>query len=189
VKKSKLINTGLPKTFTKYIIGYTKFPWKRVKAFLNFFTKTFLFFKLWFIKQDSVKIIDYRLPANLKPFNYDIKIKPYIGPFETYGNKSFTFDGQVNISFTCLNQTDGIFLHSKDLTILETKLFANDAKELSLNQNLKYDEIREFLSIEMSSQCEKNANYTLHIKYIGLISDSLAGFYRSSYTNSNKTLK
>jgi hypothetical protein len=158
-------------------------------TFLNFFTKMCLFFKFYLTKQDSVQIIDYRLPANLKPFSYDIKIKPYIGPFETYGNKSFTFDGQVNISFTCLNETKEIVMHSKDLTILETKLFANDTKELSINKNLKYDEIREFLSIEMSSHCEKNANYTLHIKYIGLISDSLAGFYRSSYTNSNKTLK
>lgn len=126
----------------------------------------------------------------MKPFDYEIKIKPYIGPFEIYGNKSFTFDGQVNISFTCLNQTDQIVIHSKDLTILETKLFVKNATtEISLNKNLKYDEVREFLTIEMKSQCEMNVNYTLHVKYIGLISDSLAGFYRSSYINSNRTLK
>ena len=129
------------------------------------------------------------MPTNLKPFDYQIKIKPYIGTFEAYGNKSFTFDGQVNITFTCLNQTDQIVIHSKDLTILETKLFSNLTTEISINSNLKYDEVREFLTIEMKSQCEKDENYTLHIKYIGLISDSLAGFYRSSYTNSNKTLK
>ena len=137
-----------------------------------------------------MKNINYRLPTNLKPFQYEIKIKPYLGTFEFYGNKSFTFDGHVNISFTCLNLTDKIVIHTKDLTILETKLFTNKTKEILINKNLKYDEIREFLTIEMNTQCEKNANYTLQISYIGLISDSLAGFYRSSYiANSNKSLK
>ena len=125
----------------------------------------------------------------MKPYFYEIKIKPYIGTFESYGNKSFTFDGQVNISFVCLNQTDKIVIHSKDLTIIETKLFKNNTNEVFISKNLKYDEVREFLTIEMNAKCERNVNYTLHMTYIGIISDSLAGFYRSSYTNSNKTLK
>ena len=125
----------------------------------------------------------------MKPYFQRIQIKPYIGTFEAYGLKSFTFDGITNISFICLNRTDKIVIHSKDLAILETRLFDQHGDEMSINKNLKYDEVREFLTIEMNSPCEQNTNYTLNIEYIGLVSDSLAGFYRSSYLDSNKTLK
>jgi hypothetical protein len=137
--------------------------------------------------------INYRLPTNLKPTLYELTIKPYIG--ENYNDKSFTFEGYVNISFICLNQTNKIILHAKDLFIRSTKLYEiNNSyfsgisyNEILIDNNLYYDDIREFIIINLNKDCVNGNNYVISINYTGVISNSLAGFYRSSYLDSNKT--
>jgi hypothetical protein len=136
--------------------------------------------------------INYRLPSDLKPILYEITIKPYVG--EYYNEKSFTFEGYINISFICLNETNKIILHAKNLFILSTKLFEiNNSyfngisyNEIFINDDIFYDDIREFAIITLNKDCVKGNNYILSINYTGIISDSLAGFYRSSYLDSNK---
>lgn len=156
---------------------FVEFLWKWCECFL------YIFFIL-------VKLINYRLPTDLKPYFYDIKIKPYIGTEEIYGNRSFTFDGWVNVSFTCLNQTKKIVLHIKDIEIKDILLYVRSyygMNEIGVEKSFKYDEELEFLTINMNTECAVYTNYTLHIAYIGQISDSLAGFYRSSYVDANGT--
>jgi aminopeptidase N len=112
-------------------------------------------------------------------------IKPYIGPSQVYGDKAFTFEGASNISFVCLNQTNKIVLHIKDLQIKSAKLYKADfsQRQLGVEENFGYDEEREFLIINLKNKCEQNNNYKVEIHYQGPIAETLYGFYRSSYTD------
>jgi hypothetical protein len=145
------------------------------------------FIMIYFGKFRIVEI-NYRLPTNLKPFEYEIYLKPYIGEAQLYGNRSFTFDGQVRIFYTCLEPTSKIVLHELDLQIKRVVHGSQrQSQEIPMSQ-IEHDATREFLIINLRSNCQTNANYTLKIDYIGYLSTSLAGFYRSSYLDKNKTL-
>lgn len=136
----------------------------------------------------NIEIINYRLPINLKPFEYEIYLKPYIGTTEIYGNRSFTFDGQVKIYYTCIQPTSQIVLHEKDLIISRVVLSYQRQDEVIARSQFEHDLEREFLVINLKSNCVRNGNYILHIEYIGFLSNRLAaGFYTSSYLDKNKT--
>ncbi len=134
------------------------------------------------------------MPTDIKPYFYELKLKPYIGTNELYGNKSFSFEGHVNISLICINQTDQIILHQKELNILNVTIsqiypYLTKSSNSSINVvSLSYDNKREFLIVQLENVCVKNYKYKMQISYTGNITDSLAGFYRSSYFDSNGTV-
>jgi len=125
------------------------------------------------------------LPKSLNPFLYELQIQPFIGDANLYGNKSFTFTGQVLIHFTCLESTNKIVLHSKDLTISNYSLNTEDIALTSYDVEKQTD----FLTFYANDSLEKDLNYTLKIEFNGIILNKLYGFYRSSYLNrgENKT--
>ncbi len=57
-----------------------------------------------------------RLPQNIEPLHYDLKITPIIHlPLDD--SLQFTAPGEVTIRIKCLNVTDRITLHSNDIDI------------------------------------------------------------------------
>lgn len=147
--------------------------------------------KIWFSKNHNYSKptteINFRLPNNIKPFFYDITLKVNMESPSLINHKPFNFDGLVKINFTCLEPTKKITLHQKDLNI---KLF-----NLTQNQNLittqekiEYDLKRDFMSVLMDQPCIKNSNYTLQVSYSANLSESLTGFYLSSYVDQNKEI-
>lgn len=129
------------------------------------------------------------MPTNLKPLEYNIVLKPYIGTTELYGNRSFTFDGQVSIVYKCVEPTNRIVLHELNIVINKVKVGAarERLQDVAMSR-LEHDSIREFLIINLDNECVRNVQYTIYIEYMGYLSDSLAGFYRSSYLDQNKTV-
>jgi hypothetical protein len=130
------------------------------------------------------------LPKNLKPYLYEIQLQPFIGPYEEYGSKSFSFDGKTTIHFTCLFATDKIIFHAVKLEINDYILTSSDDTQNNsiLAGNIEYDTIREFAIINLNENCTDQANYSLTLNYSGIISENLIGFYRSSYVDKfNKT--
>ena len=122
----------------------------------------------------------YRLPTNLKPYSYELEIKPYIGNFEMYQNKSFTFTGIVKIYFSCIEQTNEIVLHSKGLNITSVRLSIN-RNNVETTGEFAINTENDFLTIYTRSMLQINTNYSIMIEFNGLILDKLYGFYRSSY--------
>lgn len=133
--------------------------------------------------------IDYRLPTNLKPIEYNVMLTPYIGTPERYGNRSFTFDGQVSILYKCVEPTNRIVLHELDIVVHKIRLGAarQRSQEVPMSR-VEHDAKREFLIINLDSPCVRNTQYTLSVEYMGHLNDILAGFYRSSYLDENKTV-
>ena len=123
----------------------------------------------------------YRLPTYLKPYLYELEIQPYVGNNVTYKEKAFTFTGTVIIHFTCIEETDKIVLHSKELDIKNYSLASNNP-EISL-ENFDIDPETDFFTLYANDTFQKNSNYSVKIQFSGVILDKLYGFYRSSYTN------
>lgn len=124
-----------------------------------------------------------RLPRAVLPIHYDVRLLPILE------NGNFSIIGRVSIDVKCKEETDRIVLHSADIVV--------DAKSVNLiqhgkvDQNVAVDSIRyntelEFLTVQLGQKggklkLVKGLNYTLSMDFVANLTDSLKGFYRSSY--------
>lgn len=128
------------------------------------------------------------MPLDLKPTLYDFKIKPYIGRNEAWAaDKDFTFEGSIDMHFTCDNPTNKIIFHAAEMTIIESSLTIRSTTDttISVGKSYEYDKRREFVTVTMNKQCTKGATYILSMDYDGKVLGTLYGFYRSSYIDEN----
>lgn len=124
------------------------------------------------------EVIYYRLPTNVRPSKYDILLTPYFD-----GENKFKFDGNVDITISVLENVKNITLHAKDLFITKLSLKGVEIKEVD-DINYKLDEETNFLIIQRKeNKTIEKGDYTLTIKYIGILNNEMRGFYRSSYIN------
>jgi len=124
---------------------------------------------------------DYRLPLNLKPQLYHVQLRPYIGPPETYGNKSFSTEGTVVIHFSCEIPTNKIYLHARELEIHVTSLKINDTGLGVVD--LEFDVRRDFVIVNLNGMCQTGHHYALSLAFTGIVSHTF-GLYRSAYKDS-----
>uniref|UniRef100_A0A0A1XS95 Aminopeptidase n=1 Tax=Zeugodacus cucurbitae TaxID=28588 RepID=A0A0A1XS95_ZEUCU len=131
---------------------------------------------------------DYRLPLEITPSHYNLKLTPYLQ--ESDGNKRFTFDGEVTIQINSTITTKTLVLHSKNLKYKTKELWAEDAPNAKIDLgegtlNAVTDKIQYNLSVELVAR----KTYFLHFVYNGTMDDDMHGFYRSSYVDSNNNTK
>lgn len=78
-------------------------------------------------------------------------------------------------------------MHAKNLRIVKSSIYFmvtdKEYPKIELDQNYVVDEKRDFITIPLSRDCVRDANYTLHMAFYGDIQDSLKGFYRGVYIN------
>lgn len=121
--------------------------------------------------------INYRLPSNVKPSYYDIKISvPSI-----YADE-FTFEGVTSINITVLtNDTRAIILHAKDLVLEEssTNVIGNGKHIKPTNQTI--DNTTDFLILNFTKTALVAGEYVLNLRYTGQLNNESYGFYRSSF--------
>jgi len=140
------------------------------------------------------KVKDVRLPENLKPIYYKIELIPYVGQYEM---KNFTIDGKVWIDMQCLQSTSKITIHSKNITIDDSKVKVYEIGEAETpiaqdeenkiksfkTSNPVYDLQRDFYNVSLDGSLEEGKIYRMFIEFSALLDDSLGGFYRSKYTD------
>ncbi len=93
------------------------------------------------------------------------------------------------MTFTCVNATNKIIFHAKELEIKGADLdliSSNKDEKISFNRDIKYDEQREWFTIVTDKNLVEGLNYTLLVPYSGKIIDKLVGFYRGSYFENGK---
>ncbi|XP_074096420.1 suppressor of ER stress-induced death isoform X3 [Cotesia typhae] len=138
------------------------------------------------------KKIDVRLPKSVVPDTYEIKLMPFIWE----GN--FTFNGEVTIYVNVTKDTKNITLHATDMEInyQSTTLREYKYNPNSNNKNIgkwikifdqTNDTARQFHIIRSSETLKAGMQYVIKLKFVGYLNDYLQGFYRSSYTEGNKT--
>lgn len=185
---------------TGVAIREVKISTERIKANINWMNHNYQAIRDWLNKHSSAstsasssqqtknRITDYRLPLDLTPHYYEIRLKSFLDSDESlYPNRSFSYDGAVNISFTCERSTNKVVLHSKNLEIHgeSIQIFSDSDRDLTASQDWQRDEDRDFLMINLNKECIRDHNYTLHISFRGKILDALEGYYKSSYLDSD----
>lgn len=143
--------------------------------------------------------MDVRLPDTIEPIYYKLELIPYV---EKANN--FTLKGKVWIDVKCVKATEKITLHIKNITINEESVTVTSIQqaELPISQvehqdgesRIKveghaFDQDREFYNMSVARGLEQGKLYRIYIEYTGMLDDSLGGFYRSSYfdTDANET--
>lgn len=124
-----------------------------------------------------------RLPRNVIPENYTIFLMPHFYPQLTNETtQSFLFKGNSTVTLRCLNRTKSIFLHSKDLQIIDVTL-----RHLGRNRILKtskeVNDSTNFFEVRLveDDYLEENDTYSLFVKFSGNMLNDLSGFYTSQY--------
>lgn len=92
--------------------------------------------------------------------------------------------------------TKNITLHSHNLNISHSQVFKlpkpipNEVygreEEVEI-YGTSEDKERQFYILHFDHKLEKDAQYRVHIQYVGNINDNLQGFYRSSYKMGSQT--
>jgi hypothetical protein len=118
-----------------------------------------------------------RLPESVIPLTYELFMWPNL--------TLFRFDGNVTVLLDVKTATDFIIFHSKELTIQSckvTKVSAQNTLERTVRiiQTLEYVRNEQYY-LQLESQLLPGEKYQLLIEFNGTLTDSLAGFYRSSY--------
>ncbi|KAK5970416.1 Aminopeptidase N [Trichostrongylus colubriformis] len=127
-----------------------------------------------------------RLPTNIKPLIYNLTMKTYLPNYVKFpSNKSFTFDGQVDISMVVVEPTESIVLNARNITVIrkECEVFLEN-KKVDIKKVVEHESL-EKLEFVLQKKLKKDQKILLKVKYIGLITDDLAGLYRTKYTGAD----
>lgn len=115
-----------------------------------------------------------RLPATLRPRHYDLRLSVHM--------ENFSFSGEVNIEFECVNSTKLIVLHSDRLE-LDKVLVLSDSKKagaMRIQRRFHYQPKQVYV-IALHREMKPLRTYKINITFTAHIEHELLGFFRSSY--------
>lgn len=114
---------------------------------------------------DATSPDPYRLPTNVRPTRYDVRLRPSLS--------EASFVGSVRIQVEASSPTDTFVLNAAELDITSCS-FDDAPATFTLN------EADEQLTITASEPMTLTTG-TLNIEFTGVLNDKLRGFYRSTY--------
>lgn len=132
----------------------------------------------------SAVLKDYRLPKSLKPYYYDLTVKT---TFDAQ-TEPFTYDGDLTIQFSCLQNTNSISIHTNEIDINLSSVVITSASNPGATYTVtstSYDSDTEIFKMVLSQPLQANQNYTMSMSYLGLSQANNFGFYKSFYLDTN----
>ena len=119
---------------------------------------------------------DERLPVDLEPLSYKLDLRVNL--------TRLRYSGVVKIKFLCKNATRFVILHSGDLDILNVSMTGRGkAREKGLRvQRIVAFKKNQQLCIELRKVLRKGEVYFVTLEFKSKISNTLEGFYKSSYS-------
>jgi puromycin-sensitive aminopeptidase len=114
---------------------------------------------------------DYRLPRTVVPSHYDLEIAPDLA--------TSRFVGTVAIDVTVVEPTETVVLNAVDLDIDEAVVVVG---EVVHRATVRMDAAHERLVLSVAEPLPAGPAM-VRIRYTGVLSDQLRGFYRSTYTD------
>src|SRR5262245_20653950 len=112
----------------------------------------------------------YRLPTNVTPERYEIRLTPDL--------KTWTFSGEEKVSIQIHEPVREIILNAAELELHSASLTLKDGRNLPAQVDLDSEnEQARFVF----SQAVPTGACELQIKFSGILNDKLHGFYRSTY--------
>lgn len=115
-----------------------------------------------------------RLPATLRPRHYDLRMTVHMD--------NFTFSGEVNIEFECVNTTKFIVLHSDRLEVERVAVYSDNKKPgaMRIHRHFHYPANQVYV-IALHREMKPMRTYKVNITFEAQIENELLGFFRSSY--------
>ena len=119
------------------------------------------------------------LPRDLIPERYQVYLHPNLTTFD--------FHGGVKIDVVCKKPTKNVFLHVKHLNITSYGVQDSSGNHLPVLRVAESKKLEQYL-IELETELHEGATYTLKFDFNGQLSNTMTGFYKSSYkTKSGQT--
>ncbi|XP_014676174.1 PREDICTED: aminopeptidase N-like [Priapulus caudatus] len=130
---------------------------------------------------------DTRLPENLLPIHYDVELQPFLPPAG-----DFELKGSVRIRFRVAKATSIIILSCDQIKLdkssIEVKALSADvAQPTYVDAKVDADNMYCFIIVEGELQADKE--YSVFMKFQGVINDGLHGFYRTKYLGVNGSVE
>ncbi|XP_003222532.2 puromycin-sensitive aminopeptidase [Anolis carolinensis] len=113
-----------------------------------------------------------RLPAEVRPINYGLCLKPDL--------IDFTFEGKLEAAVEVKHATNQIVMNCADIDII-TASYAPEGDEEIHATGFNYQNEDEKVTLSFPSTLQKGMG-TLKIDFVGELNDKMKGFYRSKYT-------
>ena len=113
-----------------------------------------------------------RLPRTVLPQRYDLTLQPDLD--------EATFSGRVEVAVEVLEPVDEIVLNAAELEVGEAWLERADGT--CFDAGVSLDDEAQRLVLTLDSQLEPG-DWTVHIRFAGVLNDRLRGFYRSTFTD------
>ncbi|GIZ03224.1 thyrotropin-releasing hormone-degrading ectoenzyme [Caerostris extrusa] len=120
-----------------------------------------------------------RLPGNVVPYHYNLTLQLFMLP-----KYNFTTRGNVEIFIECIEPTEVIILHARDLKVESASVaLLNETAENKwlYNTTVELDTERQLLLIHLNDTLEPKSRYILDIGFYGIINNLSVGLYRSGY--------
>ncbi|GIY61314.1 thyrotropin-releasing hormone-degrading ectoenzyme [Caerostris darwini] len=120
-----------------------------------------------------------RLPGNVVPYHYNLTLQLFMLP-----KYNFTTRGNVEIFIECIEPTEVIILHARDLKVESASVaLLNETTENKWlnNTTVELDTERQLLLIHLNDTLESKSRYILDIGFYGIINNLSVGLYRSGY--------
>lgn len=124
--------------------------------------------------QDNSKFTAVRLPTNIKPVNYKLKLKPDF--------VKFTFQGSVEIQYEGDGAAKEIVLHAVELEILDGSL--TDGGSTSKLSRVTYS--KDTATLEFDQGVPKSG--TLSLDFNGILNEKMKGFYKTQFSLDGETV-
>ena len=116
--------------------------------------------------------MDYRLPANVVPSRYDIRLEPDL--------EAATFSGEETVAITVKEPVSEIVLNAAEIAIQAVRVQTADGTVVEGAAAL--DEAAERAQLRFPTPLPPG-EHRLTIGFTGILNDRLHGFYRSTYSD------
>ncbi|KAK7463560.1 Aminopeptidase 2 mitochondrial [Stygiomarasmius scandens] len=116
---------------------------------------------------------EYRLPTNVKPSHYDLTIRTDLD--------NSIFDGVVKINLDVKEPTSKIVLNSNGLKLDKAYILSGASKDELAASDYSVDEKDKRVTFTFPTTFDAGSKLELKIGFAGELTDSMVGYYRSSY--------
>ena len=115
---------------------------------------------------------DVRLPDSIVPLRYSVVLHPNL--------TTLFLRGQMEVVFAVQKETNFIVFHGKDVTLTVVMVKDKNMREILTTRTLYYP-YHQQIYIELKNYLQPGNNYSLALRYEGMVRTDLEGLYLSSY--------